>query len=225
MSTGNSRAYMILTEAEIIQRLANSSELDQPPESPYAIRWTQNPPHPAAVLMPFLCTEQGWHLLFIRRTLHPKDRHGGQVAFPGGRCDPEDPGAVKAALREAHEEVGLAPEDVRILGRLRDMLTITNYRVTPIVGAIPWPYEMTPQPDEVSRIFSIPLEWLADPDNRQIQHHQFQHQGEPFPVIHFQPYDGEILWGASARMTILLLEALDLSKPEERYIGHETAGN
>ena len=208
---------MNLSEEEIIQRLAKSLDIGQLPESPYSTSWTQEPPQPAAVLMPFLCTEDGWHLLFIRRTLHPKDRHGGQVAFPGGRCDPEDPDAVKAALREAHEEVGLVPEDVRILGRLREMMTITNYRVNLIVGSIPWPYDVRPQPDEVSRIFTIPLEWLADPTNREIHRRKFEYQGEPFPVIHFQPYDGEILWGASARMTMLLLEALGLSKPEDRY--------
>ncbi|MBM3145147.1 MAG: CoA pyrophosphatase [Chloroflexi bacterium] len=208
---------MILTEVEIIQRLAEASKSGQSPESPYLITSVQDPPQPAAVLIPFLCTQDGWQLLFIRRTLHPLDRHSGQVAFPGGRCDPEDPDAVKAALREAHEEVGLIPKDVRVLGRLREMLTITNYRVTPIVGAIPWPYELRPQPEEVSRIFTIPLEWLADPDNHEIQQHRLQHHGKPLPVIQFQPYDGEILWGVSARITMLLLEALGLLKPEHRY--------
>ncbi len=208
---------MRFTEAEIIQHLAEALKPGSLPGSPYTAQWSQDPPQSAAVLIPLLCAEGGWELLFIRRTLHPKDRHGGQVAFPGGRCDPEDPDADKTALREAHEEVGLNPEDVRILGRLRDMLTITNYRVTPVVGAIPWPYDLRPQPIEVSRIFTIPLEWLADPAHRQIQRHRLQQRGKPFPVIHFQPYDGEILWGASARMTMLLLEALGLSRPQDRY--------
>jgi 8-oxo-dGTP pyrophosphatase MutT (NUDIX family) len=208
---------MIFTEEEIQQRLETALALNRPPESPYPMAWSDDPPQPAAVLMPFLCTEEGWQLLFIRRTLHPKDRHGGQVAFPGGRCDPEDPNAVRAALREAHEEVGLLPDDVRILGQLRDMMTITNYQVTPIVGAFPWPYQLTPQPEEVSRIFAIPLSWLADPANRLIEQRQIQQRGVPIPVIHFQPYDGEILWGASARMTMLLLEAMELSDPEARY--------
>jgi 8-oxo-dGTP pyrophosphatase MutT (NUDIX family) len=207
----------MLTEEEIRQRLNTYFDQEQEPESPYTKLWGDGGPRPAAVLIPFLCSQNGWELLFIRRSLHPKDRHGGQVAFPGGRCDPEDPNAIKAALREAHEEVGLNPKDVRILGRLRDMLTITNYRVTPIVGSIPWPYSLTPQPDEVSRIFSIPLKWIADPGNRDVQKRKIQHQGKPIPVIHFKPYDDEILWGASARMTMLLLEALGLSKAEERY--------
>jgi 8-oxo-dGTP pyrophosphatase MutT (NUDIX family) len=208
---------MPLTEAEISQRLDANFDPGRKPESPYSQLWDEGEPRPAAVLIPFLCSDNGWELLFIRRSLHPKDRHGGQVAYPGGRCDPEDPNAIDAALREAHEEVGLIPKDVRILGHLRDMLTITHYRVTPIVGAIPWPYSLTPQPDEVSRIFSIPLKWIADPGNREVQKHKIQHQGKPIPVIHFKPFDNEILWGASARMTMLLLEALGLSKEEDRY--------
>ncbi len=208
---------MNFSEDEIIQRLENALDSGKPPESPYAITWTDDAPSHAAVLMPFMCTEDGWHLLFIRRTQHPKDRHGGQVAFPGGRCDPEDPDAYKAALREAHEEVGLDPHDVRVLGKLRDMLTVTNYQVTPVVGTFPWPYTLHPQPDEVSRIFSIPLEWLADSENRETQYRKFMNQGDPLPVIYFKPYDGEVLWGASARMTMLLLEALDLSNPVDRY--------
>ncbi len=208
---------MELSEEQITQRLDQALDSGLPPESPYTITWTHDPPQHAAVLMPFLCTDNGWRLLFIRRTQHPNDRHAGQVAFPGGRCDSGDPNAYKAALREAHEEVGLVPQDVRILGKLRDMLTVTNYLVTPVVGAFPWPYTLRPQPEEVSRIFSIPFEWLADSANRETQYRRFMDQGDPLPVIYFKPYDGEVLWGASARMTMLLLEALGLSQPEERY--------
>lgn len=208
---------MSLTERDITQRLADSFDPDCPPESPYTKLWADGPPQPAAVLIPFLCTDNGWEILFIRRTLQPNDRHGGQVAYPGGRCDAQDPDAIKAATREAQEEVGIDPKDVRILGRLRDMLTITNYCVTPIVGAVPWPYHFVPQPDEVSRIFTIPFDWIADPSNREVQKRRIQHQGKPIPVIHFKPYDNEILWGASARMTMLLLEALGLSEPGRRY--------
>lgn len=208
---------MQLTAADIARRLSASFDPDRPPESPYTNLWADGPPQPAAVLIPFFCSDNGWELLFIRRTLHPHDRHGGQVAYPGGRCDANDPDAVKAATREAHEEVGIHPRDVRILGQLQDMLTITNYCVTPIVGTFPWPYELKAQPEEVSRIFSIPLAWIANPDNHTVQKRNIQHQGKPIPVIHFKPYDGEILWGASARMTMLLLEAIGLSQPENRY--------
>lgn len=208
---------MQLTHTQIAQRLADALIPNLPPESPYPKDVQLTPSTPAAVLMPLLRANDSWHLLFIRRTLHPHDRHGGQVAFPGGRCDPNDTGAEKAARREAHEEIGLLPQDAQILGRLREMLTITNYLVTPFVGVIPWPYAVHPQPEEVSRIFTIPLDWLADPVNRSTQTRQIQHQGRPIPVIYFSEYDGETLWGASARMMVLLLEALGLATPDERY--------
>ena len=147
----------------------------------------------------------------------PHDRHSGQVAYPGGRCDPTDPSLESAAIREAQEEIGVNPADVRILGRVRDMLTITNYRVTPIVGIIPWPYEFFPQEDEVDRIFTIPLNWLAKPTNRKVQMRGLQLLGQDLPVIYYQEYDGERLWGASARITLLLLEALKMVSPTNRY--------
>jgi 8-oxo-dGTP pyrophosphatase MutT (NUDIX family) len=208
---------MDLNETCIEKVLAKSLNPDLPPESPYPQEFVQTHILRAAVLLPFLRKEGQWHLLFIRRTFHEEDRHKGQVAFPGGRCNSQDQSAEAAALREAFEETGILPEDVKILGRLRDMLTITGYQVTPIVGAIPWPYHLIPQPEEVSRIFTVPLHWLADPNNRVIRNREIQIQGKSVPVIYFKQYEGEILWGASARITMLLLEALGFSRPEERY--------
>ena len=147
----------------------------------------------------------------------PHDRHSGQVAFPGGRCETLDPDAETAALREAQEEVGVDPTDVQILGRVRDMLTITNYRVSPVVGVVPWPYKFVPQEKEVDRIFTIPLNWLSNPDHYEVRMRGLQFLGQDVPVIYFQKYDGELLWGASARITLLLLEALGLADSENRY--------
>ena len=79
------------------------------------------------------------------------------MAYPGGRCDPGEPDAESAALREASEEVGIQPQDVTILGKLRDMLTISNYRVTPIVGMIPWPYPLIPQTEETMFSADVPV--------------------------------------------------------------------
>jgi 8-oxo-dGTP pyrophosphatase MutT (NUDIX family) len=187
------------------------------PESPYPPEFKGSNNLPAAVLLPFLLKERRWHLLFIRRTFQKQDRHGGQVAFPGGRCDSQDQSVEAAALREAYEETGIVQKDVKILGKLRNLLTITGYQVTPIVGSIPWPYTLVPQPEEVSRIFTIPLHWLADPNNRVIRTREIHILGKSVPVIYFKPYNGETLWGASARITILLLEALGLSQPDNRY--------
>ena len=100
----------MLTKTEIRARLAAAYTPDLNPESPYPEELLDSNPQSAAVLIPFLEKEDGWHLLFIRRTVMPHDRHSGQVAYPGGRCDSVDPDAKTAALREAQEEVGLNPE-------------------------------------------------------------------------------------------------------------------
>ncbi len=207
----------MLTKFEIQKRLALSYSPQGPPESPYPESSQDGNPLPAAVLIPLLEMEDGWHLLFIRRTVVLHDQHSGQVAFPGGRCDPDDQTAENTAIRESKEEVGINPRDVQIIGRVREMLTITNYIVTPIVGVIPWPYDFNPQEDEVARIFSIPLNWLVNPGHRYIQMRGQQIIGCEVPVIYFHKFDGELLWGASARITVLLLEALGLSVPEKRY--------
>jgi 8-oxo-dGTP pyrophosphatase MutT (NUDIX family) len=130
------------------------------------------------------------------------------VAFPGGRADPGDPDPETTALREAQEEIGLDPADVRILGRMYDFLTITNYLVTPVIGVLPWPYPLRLAAVEVTRAFTIPLAWLADPANRQEMQRDLPPPLPPIPVIYFQPFDGEILWGASAAFTVSLLDIL-----------------
>ena len=208
---------MLLSEREIINRLAQAYDPDQPPECPYPTQESNDPPQSAAVLIPFLEIDDQWHVLLIKRSLNPYDPHSGQVAFPGGRRMPADESILTVALREAEEEIGLSPDDVHIWGRMRDLMTITNYRVSPFVGEMPWPYPVVPQEAEVNRIFHIPLAWLADRKNRETRQRSLRYHGEPIPVIYFQPYQGETLWGASARMTMILLEALELSKPEERY--------
>jgi 8-oxo-dGTP pyrophosphatase MutT (NUDIX family) len=177
------------------------------PEYSFPPEWPKSDQRPAAVLIPMLKLEDGWHILFTRRTPHLAE-HSGQVAFPGGRADPHDQGPEQTAMREAWEEIGLEPQDVRILGRLMDFVTITNYRVTPVVGQIPWPYPLKLATEEVSRVFTIPLDWLADPENVEEQQRILPDPFPPASVFYFRPYDGEVLWGASARFTLTLVNIL-----------------
>lgn len=167
------------------------------------------PPRPAAVLIPLLTISNSYHLLFTRRTGNLPE-HSGQVAFPGGQTDAEDTSPEETALREAQEEIGLSPEDVRILGRLKRTLTITNYLVTPVVGAVPWPYPFHVATHEVSRIFTIPLAWLANPANYEIKQRPLPPPYSPVPVIYFNHYEEELLWGITAQITIDLLKALKI---------------
>lgn len=205
-----------LTIANIQQSLA---QFDREPEEPpypsftYPSELLSDSPRPAAVLMALLWKDNLWQLLFTRRNATLSE-HSGQVAFPGGRSDPEDDGPESTALREAREEIGLDPAKVQILGRLKSFITITNYKVTPVVGLIPWPIRLQVSPAEVSRVFTIPLAWLCDPTNHEkLQRHLPAPLG-PVSVIYFKEYDGEILWGASASFTMAFLEAIECFLPE-----------
>lgn len=166
---------------------------------------------PAAVLLPLFQDDQKWHLIFIKRTEHDYDDHSGQIAFPGGRMERGDPTLTATALRESEEEIGLRPQDVEILGFSHDIITVTRYQITPLVGLIPWPYPLRPYPLEVERIFSIPLEWLMDSKNHHVR--PWKPQGkdmEPYPIIFFNPYRGEVLWGATAK---IVLDFINLLSP------------
>lgn len=203
--------FMInLSEEEIVIRLerVKDSNLDNPyAESPNLAELYDEEPRCAAVLIPLIRKDDSWEVLFTRRN-QSLPEHSGQVAFPGGRCDPGDNNPETTALREAAEEIGLAPGDVHILGRLNDFITITNYRVTPVVGIIPWPYPLQLAEDEVSRAFTIPLAWLAHPHNHELRQRELPPPYGKVSVIYFKEYDNEILWGASARLILRLVDVL-----------------
>lgn len=191
---------MNLTEEEIAARLAAAQQSVQTDGYAHS---DADAPKCAAVLVPLLRQDGDWHLLFTRRT-DSVESHKGQVSFPGGACDDDETTPEQTALREAEEEIGIDPRAVRVLGRLNSMLTITSYRVTPIVGVIPWPTVFRPAQAEVARVFTMPLTWLAERSNRW----EFNLLGRDYSVIVYHPFDGEILWGATARMTVDFLEII-----------------
>lgn len=199
---------MQLTESNIAEKLRQALMGSGPASDGYAeIDLTDETRLKcAAVMVPLIWSDDEWHLLFTRRTDHVES-HKGQVSFPGGGCDEGDTTPEDTALREAREEIGIDPRQVRILGRLANMITITSFRVTPVVAVIPWPSVFKVGQDEVARIFTIPLAWLADQRHRW----EFNFPGRNRSLIAYQPYDGELLWGATARMTVDFLKVLDLS--------------
>jgi 8-oxo-dGTP pyrophosphatase MutT (NUDIX family) len=160
----------------------------------------------AAVLVPLLGKDGEPHLLFTRRsTLLPK--HQGQVAFPGGRHQPDADADLSAtALREAHEEIGLAPGDVRLLGELDDIETVsTRFVITPFVGLVPHPYEWRACRREVDAIFTVQLRLLAAPGA--LRHEVWDFAGRRVPIETY-PVEGHVIWGATQRITRNLLELL-----------------
>jgi 8-oxo-dGTP pyrophosphatase MutT (NUDIX family) len=165
----------------------------------------------AAVLIPLLQKDGEWHVLYTRRTETVSD-HKGQVSFPGGATEETDKSAVDTALREAQEEIGLSPEQVSVLGFMSQYPSITDYLVTPVVGRITWPFEITISKNEVGRVFTIPIKWLADPQNHEKK--LITRPGGQVWVSYYKPYNGEILWGLTASITVNFLEILGLVKME-----------
>ncbi len=155
----------------------------------------------AAVLVPLFDHEGEPHVLLTRRR-PDLTRHAGQVSFPGGRIEPgEDP--LAAALRESHEEVGLDPEAVDVLGRLDETLVLaTGFRLTPWVGVVPYPYRYVPQPAEVEAILYVPVGSLRRPGvHRTEEREAFGDQH----LVHFYELPAVTIWGATARVLHQLL--------------------
>ncbi len=153
-------------------------------------------PVPAAVLVPVVNHPGGPAIMLTQRTAHLHD-HAGQISFPGGRVDDGDADRVATALREAHEEIGMDPARVDVLGQLPDYDIPTGFRVTPIVGWIEPPFEVHPDPFEVADVFEVPLAFFLDPANH--QRHEDIKNGR---VRHYyaMPYGERNIWGATAGM-------------------------
>ncbi len=159
---------------------------------------------PAAVLVPIIPVKKP-KLLLTTRTANLR-QHAGQVAFPGGRIDPEDGGPVHAALREAQEEVGLDPQSVNVLGLSDDYHTGTGYRVQPVVGLVPARPKLLINPAEVANIFEVPLEYALDPVNHQIRESLWQGRMRRYYVIE---WGAHTIWGATAGMLVNLAGRLE----------------
>lgn len=161
---------------------------------------------PAAVLFPIVLRDGGKTVLLTQRTAHLRD-HAGQISFPGGRVEDEDLSPVHTALRETEEEIGLARQHVQILGFLPEYRTGTGFRVTPVVGLVQPPFDLTLDPFEVAEAFEVPLDFLLDPVNH--KEHSLHYRGA---LRHFfaMPYGDYFIWGATAGMIRSLTARLGL---------------
>jgi 8-oxo-dGTP pyrophosphatase MutT (NUDIX family) len=154
---------------------------------------------PAAVLIPII-TRAEPTVLLTRRT-DTLRRHAGQVAFPGGRIDPDDAGPVAAALREAHEEVALHPHEVEVIGTTDGYETGTGYAITPVVGLIRPDLPLVPAADEVAALFEVPLAHLLDERNFRLETAVWQGKERRFYSIDWETHR---IWGATAGMLVNL---------------------
>jgi len=155
---------------------------------------------PAGVLVPVIERREELTLLLTERSAELK-HHAGQIAFPGGRMEPEDADIVRTALRETHEEVGIAPERVSVLGYLPSLPTVTGYAVTPVIGVVSEPVAPSIDRTEVSSVFEVPLAFVLDRANARAGVREYM--GRQIPVVEFH-YAGHRIWGATAHMLIEL---------------------
>ena len=167
---------------------------------------TPDPPlPPAGVLLILHERPNGPHIIFQKRTDSVRD-HKGQISFPGGAMDPGDGTVLRTALRETHEEIGVEPEHIEVFGPLDDMVTISNFLVTPFVGWLDrYPYEWKFSHHEVAYLLEVPLDHLRDaknliPDRRLINGKEYEFQSYQF--------GDDLIWGATARMLGNFLDLL-----------------
>ena len=153
---------------------------------------------PAAVLVGLVARPDGPAILLTERTAHLKD-HAGQISLPGGRIEQSDADPEAAALREAHEEIGLEPGRVESLGHLPTYDTITGFRIHPVVGWIEPPVELIPDPYEVADVFELPLAFTLDARNHERDTYVRDGQRRHFFVIRWQQ---RYIWGATAGILV-----------------------
>jgi 8-oxo-dGTP pyrophosphatase MutT (NUDIX family) len=178
-----------------------SSDFDLNPD-------TRLPPgrvlRPAGVLIGLLTAPRGLQVLLTKRASHLRN-HAGQIAFPGGKVDATDADAAAAALREAHEEVGLDPANVALLGAMQPHETVTGFLVTPVVGQILAPFHPRPEAGEVDEVFTVPLAHFADLRNFRVEGRLWRGQTRHYYVAPYGPY---YVWGATARMLRALADRM-----------------
>jgi len=159
--------------------------------------------HAAAVLV--AVTDRADPGVILTQRTETLRHHAGQVAFPGGRIDPEDDGAIGAALREAEEEIALPPSRVEVVGIGERYRTITGYDVTPVVAVVPADLLLVPAEAEVASVFEVPLAFLLDTANHRQREIDFMGKERRYYEM---CWEGRRIWGATAAMIVNLSRRL-----------------
>lgn len=158
---------------------------------------------PAGVLVPILCQGSTARVYLTKRSSALR-HHPGQIAFPGGKQDEGDADITAAALREAHEEIGLEQGNVEVLGLMPSHETVTGFHVTPVVARIREPFQPRPEIGEVDEVFEVPLDHLLNAARFSVQSRRWRGHARRYYTIPFGPY---YIWGATARILRTLADA------------------
>jgi 8-oxo-dGTP pyrophosphatase MutT (NUDIX family) len=158
----------------------------------------------AAVLMPIFEWEHEYHFLLTRRT-EEVQTHKGQISFPGGMREGNEP-LSQTALRETFEEVGIEESKIEILGRFHDYVSIHNFRVSPFAGFIHKPFTTVPQIHEVAEILQVPFKVFLDPERLRVERNAFSNED-----VYFYSYGTHQIWGLTARIIKEFMETLQLT--------------
>ena len=151
---------------------------------------------PAAVLLTMYPVEGDFHVVLQKRS-QQVEHHKGEISFPGGMADPGDESLLHTALREAHEEMGIHPDDVDVIGQLDDTPTITGFMISTYVGMVPSRYRFSPSSIEVAEVLTVPLTHLRDPSAFRVETHL---EGDSFRTMPVFVYEGHVIFGATARI-------------------------
>lgn len=186
-------------EAALAVPAEPTSDFDLTP----AVQVPDVPLRPAAVLVAF---DPANDRLVLTKRASGLRHHPGQISLPGGKVDPQDPDDIAAALREADEEVGLAPSNVEVLGRLPPHRTVTGFSMTPVLGLIRDGFIPLPEAGEVAEVFTVPFDLIASPQNYRIERRLWRGDWRAYQTIPCGPY---YIWGATARVLYSLARRLN----------------
>jgi 8-oxo-dGTP pyrophosphatase MutT (NUDIX family) len=177
-----------------IKDILAQREVKRLPENPGLIR--------ASVLIPLFCKDGSYHCLFTKRSdkvLH----HKGEISFPGGNYDTSDADLLATALREAHEEIGVKPQDVEIIGALDEIITMSGFIVSPFVGLVSYPYPFILSPEEIEEIIMLPLVGFLTAG---VLSEDYRTYNERTEKVSIYQSGGHVIWGATAKILRQFLE-------------------
>ncbi len=197
-------SYLALVKSALLKQNAASSDFDLNPDVNLS---PDRRLRPAGVLVAIWREDDTEQVILTKRSSALK-HHPGQIAFAGGKKEKTDADATAAALREASEEIGLDPENVKVLGLMPPHETVTGFIVTPVVGRVLKPFNPIAEAGEVDEVFKVPLSHLMNTCNYSVQHRYWRGSPRYYYAIPYGPY---YIWGATARILRAIAEAADVS--------------